>query len=246
MAENPYNASDLNSVLHTLSSLTAPGITSRSASSSQTGTPDPRQARQEQAYTPRASNSSTPRRLVTSTTSAVDPSTITTWPAALRYVMRTVGQNEETQLRIRGLIRSQHNHERQWWKGREALLERQQARGEKKKELDAVLRSIGAPIDSTATSDANTEQLELDDYDKKVYKASVQMADALMMELRGMKIPFFVLQKSLIHDSDTSVNASQNQHTDGDSDARPSKLSSSDLADLQRRMLGLLEDLCKE
>lgn len=53
--------------------------------------------------------------------------------------MRTVGQNEETQLRIRGLIHSQHNHERQWWKGREALLERQQARGDKKKELDAVL-----------------------------------------------------------------------------------------------------------
>jgi hypothetical protein len=53
--------------------------------------------------------------------------------------MRTVGQNEETQLRIRGLIRSQHSHERQWWKGREALLERQQARGDKKKELDAVL-----------------------------------------------------------------------------------------------------------
>lgn len=139
MAENPYNASDLNSVLYTLSSLTAPGNTSRSASSSQTGTPDPRQAHRERAYTPRGSAPSTPKRPETSTTSGVDPSTITTWPAALRYVMRTVGQDEETQLRIRGLIRSQHNHERQWWKGREALLERQQARGDKKKELDAVL-----------------------------------------------------------------------------------------------------------
>lgn len=137
MAENPYNASDLNSVLYTLSSLTAPGITSRSASSSQTGTPDPRQARRERVYTPRESTPSTPRK--PSNTPAIDPSTITTWPAALRYVMRTVGQNEETQLRIRGLIHSQHNHERQWWKGREALLERQQARGDKKKELDAVL-----------------------------------------------------------------------------------------------------------
>ena len=64
---------------------------------------------------------------------------MTTWPAALRYVMRTVGQDEETQLRIRGFIRSQHSHERQWWKGREALLQRQQGRGEKKKQLDAVL-----------------------------------------------------------------------------------------------------------
>ncbi|OKO94440.1 hypothetical protein PENSUB_11707 [Penicillium subrubescens] len=231
MAENPYNASDLNSVLYTLSSLTAPGITSRSASSSQSGTPDPRQARREQAYTPRASTSNTPgRKPSTSTTSGVDPSTITTWPAALRYVMRTVGQNEETQLRIRGLIRSQHNHERQWWKGREALLERQQARGDKKKELDA---------------DENAERVELEDYDMKVYKASAQMADALMAELRGMKIPFFVLHKNLI-DSDISENVPQNYNMDGAADARPSRLNNSDLADLQRRMLGLLEDLCKE
>jgi hypothetical protein len=53
--------------------------------------------------------------------------------------MRAVGQSEETQLRIRGLIRSQHSHEQQWWKARETLLKKQQARGEKKKELDAVL-----------------------------------------------------------------------------------------------------------
>lgn len=137
MEENPYNASDLNSVLHTLSSLNAPGITSRSASSSQTGTPDPRQARRVQTRTLREPTSTVSKK--PSTTPAVDPSTITTWPAALRYVMRTVGQNEEIQLRIRGLIRSQHNHERQWWKGREALLERQKARGDKKKELNAVL-----------------------------------------------------------------------------------------------------------
>lgn len=53
--------------------------------------------------------------------------------------MHTVGQDEEIQFRIRGLIRSQHSHERQCWKGREALVQRHQARGDKKKELDAVL-----------------------------------------------------------------------------------------------------------
>jgi hypothetical protein len=72
------------------------------------------------------------------------------------------------------------------------------------------------------------------------------MADALIAELRGMKIPFFVIQKSLIHDSDASENVPQNYNTDGAADARPSRLNNSDLADLQRRMLGLLEDLCKE
>ncbi|PWY69579.1 hypothetical protein BO70DRAFT_365853 [Aspergillus heteromorphus CBS 117.55] len=68
-----------------------------------------------------------------------DPSTITAWPGALRYVMRTVAQNEDIQRRIRWLIQRQHDHEKQWWQGREALLRKQQARTEKKKELDAVL-----------------------------------------------------------------------------------------------------------
>lgn len=70
---------------------------------------------------------------------AEDTSTITTWPTALRYVMRTVAQNEEIQRRLRWLIQRQHDHEKQWWQGREALLKKQSARTEKKKELDAVL-----------------------------------------------------------------------------------------------------------
>jgi hypothetical protein len=71
--------------------------------------------------------------------SVLDSSSITTWPAALRHVMRAVSQNEDAQRRIRRLIQSQHDHERQWWQGREALLKKQKARVEKKKELDAVL-----------------------------------------------------------------------------------------------------------
>jgi hypothetical protein len=81
--------------------------------------------------------------------SIADSSSITTWPAALRHVMREVSQNEDAQRRIRRLIQSQHDHERQWWQGREALLKKQKARVEKKKELDAVLRSVGAPVDDT-------------------------------------------------------------------------------------------------
>ncbi len=72
-------------------------------------------------------------------------STITTWPAALKQVMRTVGQNEEIQQRIRFLIQRQHDHEKQWWKGREALLQKQTSRKEKKRELDQVLYVIQLP-----------------------------------------------------------------------------------------------------
>jgi hypothetical protein len=53
--------------------------------------------------------------------------------------MRTVGQSEETQLRIRGMIRSQHRHEQNWFDSRQALIKQQEGRPQKQRELDAVL-----------------------------------------------------------------------------------------------------------
>lgn len=72
-------------------------------------------------------------------TPLVDPSTITTWPAALKHVMKTVGQNEELQGIIRKLIRLQHDSEKKWWSERNALLEKQRSRAGKQKQLDDVL-----------------------------------------------------------------------------------------------------------
>lgn len=53
--------------------------------------------------------------------------------------MRTVGQSEEAQLRIRGMIRSQHRHEQNWFDSRRALIKQQEGRPQKQRELDAVL-----------------------------------------------------------------------------------------------------------
>lgn len=146
MEDNPYNSTDLDSVLKTLSTL-APQ--SNSSISSPIGTSRTTSTAGQRTRIPTSARPAPPPPKP-ATTPTVDPSTITTWSAALRYVMRTVNQDEETQLRIRGLIRSQHSHERQWWKGREALVQRQQARGDKKKELDAVLYvrpfPLGSPV----------------------------------------------------------------------------------------------------
>ncbi|KAL2866760.1 uncharacterized protein BJX67DRAFT_354837 [Aspergillus lucknowensis] len=96
---------------------------------------------------PPVSSSSTPQAK-----DSTPPSEITTWPAALKRVMHTVAQNEEIQRRIRVLIQRQHDHEKQWWQGREALLQKQKSRAEKKRELDRVLRSVGAPVDGKEVS----------------------------------------------------------------------------------------------
>jgi len=69
----------------------------------------------------------------------VDPRTITTYPAALRYITKFIAQNEAIIGRIRKLVASQHQHERQWWDGRVQLVKQQAEREEGRKRVDDVL-----------------------------------------------------------------------------------------------------------
>lgn len=168
MDSQPYNAADLTSVLRTLSALSSnppPPEKDSPATAHHThgeddeleeedpyeptdslplSTPIPAPAQQTQQreqhqqpspHGPPAHAAPQPQPAL----KTVDISSITTWPAALRHVMRTVAQNETTQQRIRFLIQRQHDHEKQWWRGRVALVEKQRARADKKKELDQVL-----------------------------------------------------------------------------------------------------------
>lgn len=71
------------------------------------------------------------------------------------------------------------------------------------------------------------------------------MTDAMTAELRGLKIPFFVIQQSLIQEptESSSINESSSQEKRPEGSATVTK---AELASLQRRMLELLQDLCKE
>lgn len=164
MASNQYNAADLTSVLRTLSALSNSSSTPTGAfpdvshfgpsvdgsnepgDTLRTGTANAAQYGPSNAAKPstgvahrQMKSLSGQQPTATADHGAVDPSAITSWPAALRYVMRVVSRDDELQQRIRRLIQSQHDHERQWWQGREALIEKQKARVEKKKQLDDVL-----------------------------------------------------------------------------------------------------------
>ncbi|KAE8155223.1 hypothetical protein BDV25DRAFT_146347 [Aspergillus avenaceus] len=133
--------------------------------------------------------------------------------------------SESLQHRIRFLIHRQHDHERQWYEGREALLTKQKGRAEKKRELDAVLRSVGAPVEEGDVSTVEEDQAELRKYDMKVYQASRQMSDALVSELKALQIPFFSIRASLVDSKDG--------------------ISKEELGTLRKRMLEVLMDLCR-
>ncbi|OXV09171.1 hypothetical protein Egran_03067 [Elaphomyces granulatus] len=191
-----------------------------------------------------------------------DPSLIITWPAALKYVMKTVTQNESVQAKIRRMIQSQHDHEKKWWQGRVALMEKQATRAEKKKRIDEVLRSVGAPVDATTTKNelpsAEENERELKHYDAKVYKTSVDLAKAVDSELRSLNIPFFAIKHSLVvvvaTTTTTTTTLTEKDEKNPKSETvalavaaeKKDTISKDELLVLQRRMLELLENLCKE
>jgi hypothetical protein len=70
---------------------------------------------------------------------APSPSKITTWPPALRHVTKSLVPDPDATRRIAHLIHTQQQHERQWWAGREALVQKLENREEGRKKLNDVL-----------------------------------------------------------------------------------------------------------
>ena len=87
---------------------------------------------------------------------------------------------------------------------------------------------------------------ELERYDRKVYIACGEMIAATERELRGLGVPFFSVKEGFIR-RDRGPNrgtvrgdgAEEGQDGDG-------KIGEEELKALRRRMVELLEDLCKE
>jgi hypothetical protein len=160
MQSNVYQTPDLASVLRTLAQYAPPAAEATAASHSREfveQTQAPEYDLEEGEYDPshpangvvqgQTFVSMTPTQPVLQTVerpklpakSAVDPTSIVDWPAALRHVMRTVARSEGTMARVKRMIRVQHEHEQQWWDGRQALLQKQEGREEGRKKLDEVL-----------------------------------------------------------------------------------------------------------
>lgn len=142
--------------------------------------------------------------------------------------MKNLSQNPEASSRIKRLIKNQHDNERQWWAGREALIAKHMGRGENQKKASDLLRSLGSTnIQGTggSSSTAEEEKAELERYDKKVYTALGQMVAAMDTELTTLRVPFFAIKHDLVQ-------------TEG----RDGILSKKELIELQKKMLQLLQD----
>ena len=185
--------------------------------------------------------SSTPQTTVAKgvTRSSLDPSKITEWAAAQKYVTFTLAQNQEATARIRKIIKSQHNHERQWWAGREALVSKLNNRAEGRRKADEILKSMGghntSVSEATTTPSSDDHAAELHQHDLKIHKALTDMVRATDAELRALGVPFFAIRHDLV-----SQDSDQAKETEKDG---VRILNKKELQDSQKQVVQLLEDL---
>ncbi|KAB8339294.1 hypothetical protein FH972_022227 [Carpinus fangiana] len=163
-----------------------------------------------------------------------DPTGIIDWPVGLRYVTRLAARNEALGRSVQRMIKNQRQNEREWWEGREILIQKQKDRVVDKEKLDRVLRSVGGQPSSGEGPDPATE---LKQYDKKVHRAQAIMVKAMEAELMANGVPFFGTQSALLAEDQPEQDAAEEGLT------KRGKISKEDLQELQRRMLRYLEDI---
>lgn len=141
------------------------------------------------------------------------------------------------------MIKVQHENEEAWWKGRQALIEKQKSRKEGQKKLDEVLKLVGGAA-STGTSNASPEEMakELETFDMKVYRAQIQMVKEFTSRLRSLGVPFFGTKSDLVRIAGKEIVGNGNE---GPKDEK-GMIDEAELVKLQKRMLAILEDLCSD
>ncbi|KAL9056362.1 MAG: hypothetical protein Q9162_002953 [Coniocarpon cinnabarinum] len=179
-----------------------------------------------------------------------DPTKITTWSTAVRHLTRLVAQDETLGTKITKMIKTQHEHEAQWWAGRTALQQKQEARTEGDRKVEETLRAINAP---TAPINKTKGQVEKDNadeifqYDMKVHRALMTMQKHMTQDLKSLGVPFFVLQENLIagvgEDTKALDDVQANiKSTRASSDASK-RITRQELIQLQQKMLQHLQDV---
>ncbi|RFU27589.1 hypothetical protein B7463_g8764, partial [Scytalidium lignicola] len=247
-----YQPPDLASVLRTLASLT-PQSQQQNGQNGQQNVQNvqyPRNHLQTQPppQPPQPAVMATPtpplgRTPTPTTATVVDPATITEWSTGLRCVMKTVSKNETILQEIKKMIKVQHEHEEQWWKSREALIERQKQRKEGQKKLDEVLKAVGGtPAQGVSSTDPEELAKELKTFDMKVWKAQTQMVEEMSSRLKAMGIPFFGTKPELIKKKDKD-GVQANKDVLGE---KSGMIDETQLLELQRKVLAILEDLCQD
>lgn len=140
------------------------------------------------------------------------------------------------------MMEDQRRNEMRWYAERQALKQAQANRAKSSQEAQSILRSLsngGSPANPNDTTPTDTEA-ELARFDRKIYDAQLHMNFTMTAELKGLGVPFFGTDQSLILDDRGST---------AEKGERPKwspLVSQTQLLGLQRRMVEYLEDLYRD
>ncbi|KAL8766238.1 MAG: hypothetical protein Q9209_006926 [Squamulea sp. 1 TL-2023] len=176
-------------------------------------------------------------------------SLIRQWPAAVQHVAYLLSL-PSTVARIRQLIRKAHDHERQWWSGRQSLIAKLSAREASRIKLNEVLASVGGHINDPNLKISVDMEKELRLYDHKVWKASRDMMAATYENLERLGIPFFCIKESLVMREEEErewieKRQVQPRHVEYDL-MQTGKIRYKELDAFKQKMVIFLEDMVKE
>ena len=108
------------------------------------------------------------------------------------------------------------------------------------------MQSLGGVTPSAAASNAENEtsnEVELANFDRGIYAAQIDMETAMTAEMKGLGVPFFGTERSLVLPEGENVMAKL------PSEQQPkwsSIVTEMQLLELRRRMIVHLEDLYRE
>ena len=143
------------------------------------------------------------------------------------------------------MIEDQRKHELRWYSERQALKHTQAKRASSAAQAKSILQSL-SNISTNAANDSDTgndNEAELADFDRKIYDAQQEMEITMIAGLKGLGVPFFGTDRSLVVADEPEGSANQAL---GSRPKWSPSISETQLLELRRRMVQHLEDLYKD
>ncbi|EME88566.1 uncharacterized protein MYCFIDRAFT_209845 [Pseudocercospora fijiensis CIRAD86] len=204
------------------------------------------QKAQDPRLRPQSRSSAAAAAAATPTRPMIDPATITVWSEGLRCVTKLAAQNAQFAESIRRMIKDQRANEMRWYSERQSLKQTQANRSSSAARAQSILKSLNTSFYGSPPEVVEPEvdkERELAEFDQKLYSAQVTMESAMILELKGLGVPFFGTDASLVVSNDSDLSKDANSQNN----PKWSPLVTEDqLMVLRRKMVQHLEDLYKD
>ena len=141
------------------------------------------------------------------------------------------------------MIEDQRKHELRWYSERQNLKHTQAKRASSTAQAQSILSSLSAISTSTESDKAGTPangDQELAAFDRRIYDAQQEMENVMIAELKGLGVPFFGTDRSLVVADGIEDQAA------GSRPRWSPLVTETQLLELRRRMVQHLEDMYKD